>query len=324
MDDLTAFEVASHWPLLLGHLHQQRARAACRVLTVLARRQFEIGGEAPLLSRGVLVAGGMTAGEASRASVVLRQLERGRAVVRFPGTGRRGDRWALTPAVRDWRGLPWRWSARVAHQAVAQCICRASFGVAARSPGQSVALPREDAENGWCPAVEHSLTRELSRASARLSRSPRGNAEATWENVACSRGNAEDPGALYLSSDVLRTSCADDDDESTRILRAAIGRATGGGTLRGAPERDLRVFCSSLSPAEATALAARADPTWRSPVALLDHLRQLHQAGAVAPAERRDPERLLLERRIAGLRAAGMHDEADQLDARLRAAAEGA
>jgi len=159
-DSLAPIDIASHWPFVERSLGLDRWTVAKRILAALAMRQVRTDGAPVQLGRSSLVEGGMTPGEAGRASVVLAELERRRVVVRYPGRGRRAHAWSFGPEPMHWRPMPWRWSARAVQEAITGCVCRAGSAVAARCPSQSGALPRggpefhlSDADHLWRPGL---------------------------------------------------------------------------------------------------------------------------------------------------------------------------
>lgn len=143
--------VAAHWPYVARNLALARARPMATALGLIAEGHVDGGGRPVPLGRRALVEHGLTAGEAGAIYNALVILEGRRVVTRYHGSGRRPDAWSLRPDVRAWRAMPWASSGRSVEAAVTSCACSTYFGVAARSPGQSVALARQF----WLSADDH-------------------------------------------------------------------------------------------------------------------------------------------------------------------------
>lgn len=300
MSDLHPDDVAGHWPFLDRALALDRWLAGRRALSILARLLAGSGGEPVPMPRGRLTADfDLTAGEAGNLYRALLELERRDVVARYRGGGRRPDVWTLRAELARWRGLPWAIPAARAESAIRSCVCRADFAVAARFPGQSLALSRGDAEIALSEADHLPRPGLLSVDSRGYGESRAANANghrerpggARWSPVE-TRGYGEKAAAPVLPLAYKRRDVDDDGvDQRRELLEAAIQSATGG-HVYGQPWHRLDRIAEGLSDDEAERVAAelatRRDV--RSPVWLVAVAADL-AAAARAGSRARDTSR---------------------------------
>lgn len=140
--DLAPIDVATHWPFLERMLLLERWESGRRAGAMLAQLQVDSGGDPVSMGRTRIAGSDLTAGEAGSVWRSLVELERRGVTARFRGRGRRPDAWTFRSDIAHWREMPWRFSGPGAEKAIDGCFCRAANAVAARNPGQRVALPR--------------------------------------------------------------------------------------------------------------------------------------------------------------------------------------
>ena len=133
---LAPIDVAEHWPFIDRQLFRF-PKSARRALAALAWSQIHADGQ-PCSIRQALLASGVTAGEAGRSAMVLRQLEGQGILWRYPGAGRRPHHWSLRPDLSRWRGVHWSISGREVERVISGCWCRAITTDDARLPGHNI------------------------------------------------------------------------------------------------------------------------------------------------------------------------------------------
>ncbi|HEV2369115.1 MAG TPA: hypothetical protein VGR90_04530 [Acidimicrobiales bacterium] len=163
---LAPIHVANHWPFVDRHLSLERWQTGRQALEFVAQLQNEAAGEYVRIGRKRLTESKLTAGQAGAIWRALTELEERGVVARLRGAGRRPDSWSLRPELTHWRGMPWKYSGREVERVLCGCISRASCAVAARTPGQSVALPRVKKEFRIAPQ-DHLLPLGLFPVDAR-------------------------------------------------------------------------------------------------------------------------------------------------------------
>ena len=204
---LAPIDVAAHWPFIRRNLDLTGQRSMQRALGLLAVLQLEARGEPTQVGLARARSAGLTAGEAGRLRVVLRELERRGVAMRFPGPDRRGHAWSFRPEIGRWAAMPWIGSREGVARAVLACSCRAASADGARIPGQRITLPRggiefrlSEADHLWRPGLLPVET----------------------------RGNCEEPGPLVLSvEEDSRLLHSEEEEGRFALLREAVLAVTG-------------------------------------------------------------------------------------------------
>ena len=241
--------VVAHWPYVRRNLNLARAKPAARALDLLAELQADSCGAPVRLGRSRLVEAGLSPGEAGSVYNALVDLERRRVVVRDKASGRRPDSWSFQGCLRRWRGMPWTRAGKTAETAIRSCACSTFRDVAARFPGQSVAL----APLFWLAADDHLRppglfpvdSRGYVAARAATSRRP-------GETLVDSRGYVAAPGTPLLSTEEESSSLLplEEEDERIKTLRRALP-----GLAWGKPANELVALALRLTIDQATAIA---------------------------------------------------------------------
>lgn len=258
--------VAAHWPYVRRQLELSRRRPLAQALDLLARLQWEGGGEPVPLGRRRLAAcenpqagRPFTPGEAGAIWHALARAEHGGVVVRWRGSGRRPDAWSLRGDVEHWRAMPWILGARDVGRVIRACRSSTFCAVAARNPGQSVAPRREF----WLSGADHLAPPGLLPVDSRdYGASRAATAQRPGTTPVDSRGYGRGAGGLSFPSEepsVLR-----EEDERVELLLRGIERATpgqrrgpNGRAVWGAPLRALAATAAMLTADEARRVAGR-------------------------------------------------------------------
>jgi hypothetical protein len=143
---LSPLDVANHWPFVRDCLLLERKRPMNRALHLVADAQVVSDGMPATLGRSRIHESGLSAGEAGRVSMVLRELQKRNVLVCREGAGRRPHAWSFNPDLRRWERMPWRVGPREVEQAILACSCRALHESAARLAGGSVGHMRNSPE----------------------------------------------------------------------------------------------------------------------------------------------------------------------------------
>ncbi len=257
--------VVAHWPYIRRNLELSRRRPLARALDLLAMLQWEAGGEPVPLGRarmtsaeaGEILGQVVTAGVAGAMWNALADAERRSVVVRYRGAGRRAAAWSLRGDVEHWRGMPWTLGRRDVAGAVGACGCSTFWAVAARNPGQSVALRRQFGLS----AEDHLRPPGLFPVDSRGNGPTRAaTAQRPGRLPVDSRGNGTASAPLLLSSGDLLRDLSLEEREKLQLLAEGIG-----GPVVGEPLRQLARLAAQPWSREQLSAALRAAHDRRMP-----------------------------------------------------------
>jgi len=261
-DPLAPFDVAQHWPFLDRQL-VRTPPAVRRALRLLAEGQVESEGEACSIRQRVLAEPYASPGEAGRASVILRELEKRGVVVGYRGRGSRGHLWSFRPSLRAWDGFDWVSGAKASEDAIGDCFCRAVDNFVARFPGQSLVqirkrahfelLPRDHISPPGLFLVE---TRANDRDRATNFRRPGLQSVETRD-----KSDVATPDVLSIEEELEVLLSRQAEEEKFRTLKKMLEHHTKPNTVWAgtAPEATLRYLAQALAPEEVKAVCRRFD-----------------------------------------------------------------